>query len=59
MPQLKSDEWPRDSEPTTTERQVPTSEHDQDDVAEFRAHAPRPKRPPRKHKQEARQEPSR
>ena len=40
MPQLKADEWPRDDEPTTTEREVPTSEADAAAAREFRARAP-------------------
>ena len=58
VPQLKDDEWPSDNEPTTTEREVPTSDADAAAVADFlrRADAAGARRPRRKQVDQAREE---
>ena len=56
MPQLKADEWPGDEEPTTTEREVPTSDADAAAVREFRARAPRRKQVDESREQDERQD---
>ena len=57
MPQLKADEWPSDNEPTTTEREVPTSDADAAAVADFLARADGAAgRPRRKQVDQAREE---